>query len=43
VKRFYERLGFLAAGGDFMVKDARHCDAMKKRLSGRRRPATGRP
>jgi GNAT superfamily N-acetyltransferase len=40
VKRFYERLGFQPAGGDYMVKDARHCDAMKKRLAGRRRPET---
>jgi GNAT superfamily N-acetyltransferase len=37
VKRFYERNGFVHAGGEYMVKDARHCEAMKKRLAGRRR------
>ena len=36
VKRFYERNGFGHAGGDFMFKDARRCEAMKKRLAGRR-------
>ncbi|MGA7980407.1 MAG: GNAT family N-acetyltransferase [Chromatiaceae bacterium] len=36
VKRFYEQIGFERAGGDYMIKDARHCEAMKKRLAGRR-------
>jgi len=37
VKRFYERNGFERAGGEYMVKDARRCEAMKKRLDGRER------
>jgi len=36
VKHFYERMGFETASGEFMVKDARRCEAMKKRLAGRR-------
>jgi len=36
VKHFYERIGFETASGQFMVKDARRCEAMKKRLAGRR-------
>jgi GNAT superfamily N-acetyltransferase len=36
VKKFYERHGFIHAGGEFMVKDARLCDAMKKKLARRR-------
>ena len=35
VTRFYLRQGFEPAGGPFMVKDARLCEAMKKRLQGR--------
>jgi GNAT superfamily N-acetyltransferase len=31
VKHFYERLGFEHSIDDFMVKDARHCAAQKKR------------
>ena len=31
VKHFYERLGFTHSLDDFMVKDARHCAAQKKR------------
>jgi GNAT superfamily N-acetyltransferase len=31
VKHFYERLGFSHSIDDFMVKDARHCAAQKKR------------
>jgi GNAT superfamily N-acetyltransferase len=37
VKHFYQRLGFETASGEFMVKDARRCEAIKKRLAGRRR------
>lgn len=36
VKRFYARYGFEPAGGDFMVKDARLCEAVKARLRRRR-------
>ena len=35
VKRFYLRQVFEPVGGEFMVKDARLCEAMKKRLHGR--------
>jgi GNAT superfamily N-acetyltransferase len=35
VKRFYERLGFVHAGGDFMVKEANLCETVKKRLAWR--------
>jgi GNAT superfamily N-acetyltransferase len=35
IKGFYTRHGFTPTGGDFMIKDARLCEAMKKRL-GRR-------
>ena len=31
VKHFYERLGFTHSIDDFMVKDARHCAAQKRR------------
>ncbi len=31
VKHFYERLGFMHSVDDFMLKDARHCAAQKKR------------
>ncbi len=31
VKHFYDRLGFSRSIDDFMVKDARHCAAQKKR------------
>jgi len=31
VKHFYERLGFTHSIDDFMLKDARHCAAQKKR------------
>ncbi|HHH40192.1 MAG TPA: N-acetyltransferase [Sedimenticola sp.] len=37
VKRFYERNGFEHAGKDYMVKDARRCEAIKKRLAMRAR------
>ncbi len=37
VKRFYARNGFTHARGEYMVKDARLCEAVKKRLA-RRRP-----
>ncbi|MCG6887086.1 MAG: GNAT family N-acetyltransferase [Proteobacteria bacterium] len=33
VKRFYERNGFQHTEGEFMVKDARLCEAVKKRLA----------
>jgi len=36
VKRFYLRHGFDHAGAQYMVKDARRCEAIKKRLAGRR-------
>lgn len=36
VQRFYARHGFVPAAGHFMVKDARLCEAMKKRLRRRR-------
>ncbi len=32
VQGFYAKHGFQPAGGDFMVKDARLCVAMKRRL-----------
>ncbi len=38
VERFYTRHGFVEAGNHFMVKDARLCEAMKKRLAARRPP-----
>lgn len=41
VKQFYMRHGFSPAGGEFMVKDARLCEAMKKRLQGRQRSLGG--
>lgn len=36
IKHFYEQLGFEHVGGEFMAKDARLCEAMKKRLMGRK-------
>ncbi len=36
VKRFYAHNGFTQAQGEYMVKDARLCEAIKKRLAGRR-------
>jgi GNAT superfamily N-acetyltransferase len=36
VKAFYTRNGFDHAGDEYMVKDARRCEAVKKRLAGRR-------
>jgi len=36
IKHFYEKLGFEHVGGEFMAKDARLCEAMKKRLLGRK-------
>jgi len=36
VKHFYEQLGFEHVGGEFMAKDARLCEAIKKRLMGRK-------
>ncbi|MBU0499924.1 MAG: hypothetical protein KJ558_01130 [Gammaproteobacteria bacterium] len=33
VKRFYERHSFIHAGGEFMIKDARLCDAMRKKMA----------
>ncbi|MET0093227.1 MAG: hypothetical protein ABW120_06820, partial [Sedimenticola sp.] len=41
VKRFYERLGFVAAGGHFMVKESSLFETMKKRLAWRRDHETG--
>jgi len=35
VKRFYARNGFIPVQGEYMVKDARLCEAVKKRLAGR--------
>jgi len=37
VKRFYGKHGFRHAEGEFMIKDARLCDAVKKRLAQRRK------
>lgn len=37
VKRFYGKHGFKHAEGDFMVKDARLCEAVKKRLAQRKK------
>ncbi len=39
VKRFYESLGFMHAGKDYMVKNADNCYAMKKRLQWRMQQA----
>jgi GNAT superfamily N-acetyltransferase len=36
IKHFYEQLGFEHVGGEFMAKDARLCEAMKKRLMARK-------
>lgn len=36
IKHFYEQLGFEHVGGEFMTKDARLCEAMRKRLMGRK-------
>ncbi|AKH19456.1 GNAT family N-acetyltransferase [Sedimenticola thiotaurini] len=36
VKRFYERLGFVHIGGEFMVKQANLCDNIKKRMAWRK-------
>jgi GNAT superfamily N-acetyltransferase len=36
IKHFYEQLGFEHVGGEFMAKDARLCEAIKKRLRGRK-------
>lgn len=41
VKRFYVRHGFDHAGEAYMVKDARRCEAIKKRLAGRRAASQG--
>lgn len=41
VKRFYQRHGFDHAGEEYMVKDARRCEAIKKRFAGRRAVSTG--
>jgi GNAT superfamily N-acetyltransferase len=38
VQRFYTKHGFQPASGDFMVKDARLCEAVKRRLRRRRVP-----
>ncbi|HFD87951.1 MAG TPA: N-acetyltransferase [Gammaproteobacteria bacterium] len=35
VKNFYEKMGFVHAGKDYMVKNADNCYAMKKRLQWR--------
>jgi GNAT superfamily N-acetyltransferase len=40
VKHFYESLGFMHAGKDYMVKNADNCYAMKKRLQWRMQQAT---
>ncbi len=39
VKQFYESLGFMHVGKDYMVKNADTCYAMKKRLQWRRQQA----
>ncbi len=39
VKHFYESLGFMPAGKDYMIKNADNCFAMKKRLQWRRQQA----
>jgi len=39
VKNFYQKLGFLHAGNEFMVKNAMNCEAVKKRLAYRDRLA----
>ena len=36
VKLFYAKNGFIPAQGEYTIKDARLCEAMKKRLAGRR-------
>jgi hypothetical protein len=36
VKRFYAKHDFKHAEGEFMIKDARLCEAVKKRLAQRR-------
>lgn len=36
VKRFYAKNGFTQAQGEYAIKDARLCEAMKKRLAARR-------
>jgi GNAT superfamily N-acetyltransferase len=41
VKGFYAKHGFVPAGGEFMVKDARLCEAMKRRLGRHRKQAEG--
>jgi GNAT superfamily N-acetyltransferase len=41
VKQFYERMGFIHAGGEFMIKEASHCETMKKRLAWRLNHETG--
>ena len=38
VKNFYQKLGFLHAGHEFMVKNARNCEAIRKRLAYRNQP-----
>jgi GNAT superfamily N-acetyltransferase len=38
VKNFYQKLGFLHAGHEFMVKNARNCEAVRKRLAYRNLP-----
>jgi GNAT superfamily N-acetyltransferase len=43
VKRFYESLGFMHAGKDYMVKNADTCYAMKKRLQWRMQQAAAAP
>jgi GNAT superfamily N-acetyltransferase len=39
VKGFYAKHGFVPTGSDFMVKDARLCEAMKRRLARQRQTA----
>jgi GNAT superfamily N-acetyltransferase len=36
VKRFYAKNGFAQAQGEYAIKDARLCEAIKKRLAARR-------
>jgi GNAT superfamily N-acetyltransferase len=36
IKGFYAKHGFVPAGGEFMIKDARLCESMKRRLARRR-------
>lgn len=43
IKHFYEQLGFIDAGNNYMVKNADECHAMQKRLQWRARQAETSP